>query len=115
VSFEDLVGVLRLEYIEFPSERLEVLRKFIVRYYVSYFAVFTYVWVSLSTKHEGHLLKHEGIFAFTHQFLNQIHVVHLLGDSEGIGESAKLYEYIKRSLKSLLLLLGVCSVSLTAK
>ena len=42
------------------------------------------VWVSLSTQHESHLLLGNGVWAFLHHVLYEIHVVHFLGNSKSI-------------------------------
>ena len=61
--------------------------------------ILRFIWVALSTKHEGHLLQRGGVLALFHQYLNQIHAVHLLCNSHGFRVSFELFVDVKGGLE----------------
>lgn len=82
MSLENLIGVLRLHNVELTSELLVMLGKLFVRYDALDVLVFGLVGISLPAKHEGHLRLDCAVVAFGHNLVNELHVIHLLGNSQ---------------------------------
>ena len=87
-----------------------MLEEVLVRDDLLKFIIFTLIWISLSCQHECHLLQCGLVFALTHDLANEVHIVHLLGNSKGIWILFELSEDIMGCLKCSLHLLSISSV-----
>ena len=102
--------MLWLDDIEVSREGLEVLAEPLIRDDLLEVLIFTLIGVALATKHEGHLLECDGVFALVHDLADELVVVHLLGNSDCIGVPAMLSVNVERLLVSLEHLFRVCCV-----
>jgi len=64
----------------------------------------------LAAKHKRHLLQGQSILALGHKFIDEAHVIHLLGNSECIREFVKLSIYTIDRIQGLSQLIAISSV-----
>mmetsp|Transcript_4647 Transcript_4647/g.7877 ORF Transcript_4647/g.7877 Transcript_4647/m.7877 type:complete len:368 (-) Transcript_4647:636-1739(-) len=86
VRLENDVGVLGLQLVQILGELLVVGAELLLRNDLVQLLVVGLVGGALSSEHEGHLLEGDGVLALAHDLADQLHVVHLHGDAEGVWE-----------------------------
>jgi hypothetical protein len=87
-----------------------VLTKLFLRNDLIYFIIFRLIRVSLSSQHEGHLLLGDRVWAFLHEVLYEIHIIHFLSNSKSIRVLSLAEVDIVCSCVTLNHLLGVSGV-----
>lgn len=84
MCLENSLRMLWLHLIQISSQLLVMLTQLFLSNNLIKFIIFGFVWVSLSSEHESHLLLSDGIWAFFHDVLYEIHVIHFLSNSKSI-------------------------------
>jgi hypothetical protein len=68
VGFEDAIWVLWLHLVEVSCQLFVVLAQFFLSDDLVDFVILAFIWISLSSEHEGHLLKSNLVIACSHDF-----------------------------------------------
>ena len=73
--------MLWLHLIKITGKLLVMLAKLFLGDNLIKFIIFSFIWGSLSSKHECHLLLDQTILTARHNVIDKIHIVHLLSNS----------------------------------
>lgn len=76
--------MLWLHLIKITSKLLVMLAELFLGDNLIKFIIFSFIWSSLSSKHECHLLLDQTILTACHNVIDKIHIVHLLSNSQSI-------------------------------
>jgi len=85
VRLEDGIRMLGLHLIEISGKLLVILAEFLLGNNLIDFIIFAFIWVSLTAKHERHLLLNKIVGASLHNLLDKFNIVHFLSNSHGIA------------------------------
>jgi hypothetical protein len=110
MGLKDSLRVLWFHLIKVTSQLLVMLTQLFLGNNLIKFIVLRLVWVSLSTKHESHLFFGHWVWAFLHDVLYEVHVVHFLGNSQSIWVLALAQVNVVGSCITLDHLFGISSV-----
>jgi len=83
--------VLRLKGVQISGQGLEMFGQLLIANDFGQLLIGGLERIALATQHESHLLQSGLVFAFFHDFANEVHLVHFLCHSQSIWVSLKLF------------------------